>query len=277
MNKKYTLLSIVVAFFLGCLVTYITMTKQQMDALLQAKKHSTAVHNASHSLADEPAQTTDVSNNGQELSQILADQKDGQDNKSSTKNDNQEVSINDYSEEQAKALINNMPDYVLGQYVDKFMTKDASKVIGDKRRFAERAVEELYKKNDNKPLVGEVKLSFDSNMPAASIDTTKINKNAKIYAHLDTRGQVPASPYVFVKWVNNETGQVLLFEKKDIVANSNQNWVSFIPYDGWQVGSYDIRFYQFTSELQPVAQLTYNIYEVIDDETQEQQSVVSGV
>ncbi|ERL54727.1 hypothetical protein M917_2073 [Psychrobacter aquaticus CMS 56] len=31
---------------------------------------------------------------------------------------------------------------------------------------------------------------------------------------MDTGGKVPESPYVFVKWVNNQTGQVLLFEKK---------------------------------------------------------------
>ena len=86
-----------------------------------------------------------------------------------------------------------------------------------------------------------------------------------MYAHLDTNGQIPSNKYVFIKWINNQTGQVLLFEKKNISANSNQNWVSFIPSDGWQEGSYDVRFYQFDSELQPIAQTTYNIYEVIDE------------
>ena len=157
-----------------------------------------------------------------------------------------------------------MPDYILGQYVDKFMAKGASEVIGDKRRFAERAVEELYKENDNQPLVGNVKLSLTPSIPATSLDTSTLNKNTKLFAHLDTDGKVPASAFVFVKWVNNQTGQVLLFEKKDIVANSNQNWVSFTPYDSWLEGSYDIRFYQFTSELQPVAQLTYNIYNIVE-------------
>lgn len=171
-------------------------------------------------------------------------------------------SINDYSQEQALDMVDKMPDYVLGQYVDKFMAKGASDVISDKRRFAERAVEELYKSNDSQPLVGNVKLSLSQVMPSISLDTSKVNKNDTLFAHLDTDGKVPASAFVFVKWVNNQTGQVLLFEKKNIVANSNQNWVSFKPYDGWVPGSYDIRFYQFTSELQPVAQLTYQIFNV---------------
>ena len=159
-----------------------------------------------------------------------------------------------------------MPDYVLGQYINKFMAKNASAVITDKRRFAERAVEELYNENDTSPLAGEVKLSFSSTMPSISIDTAKINKEAKLFAHLDTDGKALASPFIFIKWVNNQTGQVLLFEKRDIIANSDQNWVSFKPYEGWTRGSYDIRFYQFTSELQPVAQLTYQIFNV--DESQ---------
>ena len=267
MNKKITVLSIVVAFLLGCLMTYIIMTKQQMDRLLQAKRQA-VVQNQQISEDDDQAINNLSTKDGRQNSSDLATAVfQSQSNEFTDKN--QQASINDYTPQQAQALINDMPDFVLDQYIDKFMSKDASSEIADKRRFAERAVEELYKKNDNQPLVGEVRLSFNATMPATSIDTAKIDKYAKIYAHLDTRGQIPASPYVFVKWVNNETGQVLLFEKKDIIADSNQNWVSFIPYDGWQTGSYDIRFYQFTSELQPVAQLSYHIYEVVDNENKE--------
>ena len=162
---------------------------------------------------------------------------------------------------------------MLGQYIDRFMSQGAGEALSDKRQFAQRAVEELYKENDNQPLVGEVKLSLTRIMPSLSMDTSTIDKNATLFAHMDTAGKVPASPFVFVKWVNNQTGQVLLFEKKDIVTNSNQNWVSFKPDDGWLQGSYDIRFYQFTSELQPIAQLTYQIYNVEDSNLSANNSV----
>lgn len=253
-DKTLYLTSVLVAFIFGSLGTYLYMTKQQMDQVMQGRQQiaSSMQDNATSSFGQEesnlPAELeTFEKNNGNNL---LAT---GAEPISST---------HDYSQDQAMDIVNKMPDYMLEQYIDKFMTQGAGEALSDKRQFAKRAVEELYKKNDNQPLVGEVKLSLAPAMPSSSMDTSNIEKNATLFAHLDTSGKVPASPFVFVKWVNNQTGQVLLFEKKDIIANSNQNWVSFKPDDGWLKGSYDIRFYQFTSELQPIAQLTYQIYNV---------------
>lgn len=253
--------SVLVAFVFGVLGTYLLMTKQQMDQVMQANQ--------------QPSPT--VGQNGSDQSNIsLADlEQYANDEGINNTNGSSSPSINNYSQQQALDIVDKMPDYMLSQYVDKFMAKGASGVIGDKRRFAERAVEELYKENDNQPLVGTVKLSLNEVMPTTSLDTSTLGENTKLYAHLDTNGKVPESPYVFVKWVNNQTGQVLLFEKKDIVANKNQNWVSFQPYDGWMQGSYDIRFYQFTSELEPVAQLTYQIYTVNQTGVGETSSAVS--
>lgn len=253
-DKTLFISSVFVAFFFGVLSTYLLMTKQQMDQIMQAKQRmpvSAVSENSQNTL--NPSLELENSTNQVDAGALSAAQ--------NAKGSNA-PSINDYSQEQALDMVDKMPDYVLGQYVDKFMAKGASDVISDKRRFAERAVEELYKSNDSQPLVGNVKLSLSQVMPSISLDTSKVNKNDTLFAHLDTDGKVPASAFVFVKWVNNQTGQVLLFEKKNIVANSNQNWVSFKPYDGWVPGSYDIRFYQFTSELQPVAQLTYQIFNV---------------
>jgi len=250
MNKTVTIATVLIAFALGALSTYLLMTKQQMDQLLQQASapidNRAPIAETPVALEDTAASNTDDLMSLTELSPA------------------ESVSINDYSQTQALALIEGMPDYVLGQYVDKFMAKEASSAITDKRRFAKRAIEELYKPNDNQRLVGDIKLSVNPDMPTVTLDTTRLPKETKLYAHLDTHGKIPSSPFVFVKWVNNETGQVYLFEKKDIVANSEQNWVSFKPYEGWQPGSYDIRFYQFNSALQPIAQLTYNIAEVTD-------------
>lgn len=257
-DKILYLTSIIIAFIFGSLGTYLLMTKQQMDQVLQAKQSPPFLPAAANSSATHQDDNTNSLEN-------LANQV-GIDDLAANANNKRAnaASINDYSQQQALDIVKNMPDYALGQYVDKFMAKGASDVISDKRRFAQRAVEELYKSNDSQRLAGSVKLSLSPTMPATSLDTSTLNKNTKLFAHLDTDGKVPASAFVFVKWVNNQTGQVLLFEKKDIIANSNQNWVSFTPYDGWLEGSYDIRFYQFTSELQPVAQLTYDIYNVVE-------------
>jgi len=245
--------SVLIAFIFGFLTAYLWQSKQQLDQVMNPSVTSVAAVVDSQHL-DNPKNNLPnlaVENNVKAQTAPLNTLSNA-------------TSLNDFSPEQALNIVNNMPDYMLGQYVDKFMAKGASDAINDKRQFAKRAVEELYSKNDNQPLVGNIKLSLSSEVPAASVSTAMLNKNAKLFAHLETLGRVPASPFVFVKWVNNQTGQVLLFEKKDIVANRNQNWVSFRPYDGWSAGSYDIRFYQFTSELQPIAQLTYDIYEVVD-------------
>ena len=255
-DKTLYLASIIIAFIFGSLGTYLLMTKQQMDQVMLGRQQ------AVKSLQDD----TD-SSFGQEESKLPEEFQalEHQNGNNMPAAGSQKVgSMHDYSQEQAIDIVNKMPDYMLGQYIDRFMSQGAGEALSDKRQFAQRAIEELYKENDNQPLVGEVKLSLTPIMPSLSMDTSIIDKNATLFAHLDTAGKVPVSPFVFVKWVNNQTGQVLLFEKKDIVANSNQNWVSFKPDDGWLQGSYDIRFYQFTSELQPIAQLTYQIYNVED-------------
>lgn len=253
-DKTLFISSVLIAFVFGVLSTYLFMTKQQMDQVMQGRQQDNS------SLQDNAAPSLDQKNTSLPAELQALEHHNG--NSMPTEGAQPISSMHDYSQEQAIDIVNKMPDYMLGQYIDKFMSQGAGEALVDKRQFAQRAVEELYKKNDNQPLVGEVKLSLTSSVPSSSMDTANIDKNATVFAHLDTSGKVPASPFVFVKWVNNQTGQVLLFEKKDIVANSNQNWVSFKPDDGWTQGSYDIRFYQFTSELQPVAQLTYNIYKI---------------
>ena len=223
-EKTLFISSIVIAFVFGVLSTYLFMTKQQMDQVMLGRQQ------AATSLQDD----TDSSfrqEDGKLSEELQALEKQNGNNMPATKSP-QTGSMHDYSQEQAMDIVNKMPDYMLGQYIDRFMSQGAGEAL--------------------------------------------VDKNATIFAHLDTAGKVPASPFVFVKWVNNQTGQVLLFEKKDIVANSNQNWVSFKPDDGWTQGSYDIRFYQFTSELQPVAQLTYQIYNVDETNSNADNGMTSG-
>ena len=267
-DKTLFFSSVLIAFVFGSLSTYLLMTKQQMDRVMQGQDQATL------SLQNDATPNLNQQN-GSLPEELQGLEKQNGNNMPATKSP-QTGSMHDYSQEQAMDIVNKMPDYMLGQYIDRFMSQGAGEALADKRQFAQRAVEELYKKNDNQPLVGEVKLSLTPSMPSSSMDTSNIEKNATVFAHLDTAGKVPASPFVFVKWVNNQTGQVLLFEKKDIVANSNQNWVSFKPDDGWTQGSYDIRFYQFTSELQPVAQLTYQIYNADETNSNADNGMTSG-
>lgn len=258
-NKLFAVAYTIVVFALGAVFAFIFSFKQQIDAVVQPERIQKSIQTSAKRLDKADSNAT------QEIptKQVIVHECEKLINANThTKAGFKKVSLQNYSAEEAKSIIDNMPDVVLSQYVDKFMAKGSSDVIINKREFAQRAIEELYSPNDNQPLSGDIKLSFDSRTPTQSINTDKIPKNSKIYAHLNTYGKTPQSRYVFVKWVDNSTGQVLLFEKKNIVDTSNTNWVNMKPYDGWHAGSYDIRFYQFTSKLEPIAQLTYQIGEV---------------
>ena len=172
--------------------------------------------------------------------------------------------IRQFPEQQAQQLLNHLPDGQVNDYVSKLLSPQDAQLISNKRQFAQRALHELYTPNDNQPLIGQVVLSDRATQPTVSLSAETLTKKQKLYAHLNTLNKISLGQNVFVKWTNRSTGEVLLFEKKLIMPDSNTHWVSYQPYNDWQTGTYDIRFYQFNSQLVPVAQLTYTVYQVVD-------------
>ena len=67
---------------------------------------------------------------------------------------------------------------------------------------------------------------------------------------------------VFIKWLKRDTGETLLFTVKEITASSADNWVSFIPDNGWAPGEYEVRYYRFQSNLEPLAVNRYTIIDI---------------
>ena len=242
------------AFLLGSLLTFLIMTKSQLDEI--AKIKNAQPKNINELVAPTSNQAIEPSN----INPTAQLEQNIQQNSNNKTN----FSTQDFNEQSAKAVLNSIPDNQLNRYVERFMTAKDAELISDKRQFANRAIEELYKQNDNQPLTGQVLISTTPQFPTASMNTNTLQKREKIYAHLNTFGKVPLGTNVFIKWTNRSTGEVLLFEKKLISTNSDTNWVSYRPHDTWQTGSYDIRFYQFTSQLEPVAQLSYDVYQVVD-------------
>lgn len=253
-NKLFFAIYTLVVFGLGALLTFILTTKSYMQDLGNLK---TKTPQSINDLAT-PVQTTN--NNPNPASQVVAVEQ----HIANTQSNKSNFSTLDFNEQSAKAILKSIPDSQLSAYVSRFMSAKDAEIISDKRQFANRAIEELYKQNDNQPLAGQVLLATTPDFPQNSINTNTLQKRQKLYAHLNTFGKVPLGTNVFIKWVNRSTGEVLLFEKKLISPNSDTNWVSYQPYDSWQTGGYDIRFYQFTSQLEPVAQLSYDVYSVVD-------------
>lgn len=263
-NRLFLLIYTLVVFAFGSLVTFLLMTRSHMAQLAQLKaKTPTNIHDLANPLpqGDDPTNAEGHVENGEPiLEQTLAIEH----SLTQAQTNQRSFSTQDFNEQSAKAVLNSIPNRQLDAYVERFMTAKDAELITDKRQFANRAIEELYKPNDNQPLTGQIVMSTSPDFTQQSINTNTLTKQQKLYAHLNTFGKVPLGANVFVKWTNRTTGEVLLFEKKLILPDSNTNWVSYQPYDTWQTGSYDVKFYQFTSELTPVAQLSYDVYQVVD-------------
>lgn len=252
-NKLFFAVYTVIVFGLGALLTFMVMTQSHLQQIEQLKQQLTTntqpmpTHESTVAIPEVQQQTTKID----QLIQQKTEQKSG-------------FSTQDFNEQSAKLLLNQMSNQQLDGYVSRFISAKDAELITDKRQFANRAIEELYKANDNQPLVGQILLANEANFPQNSLNTHTLSKRQKIYAHLNTFGKVPTSRQVFIKWTNRSTGEVLLFEKKLISANSDTHWVSYRPHDSWQKGTYDIRFYQFNSQLEPIAQYSYDVHDVID-------------
>lgn len=262
-HKLFLVIYGVVLFGLGSLVTFLLMTRSHMAQMAQIKSQTaTHIHDLANPLSHGIVANSDLDNAID--NEISANHAIIEQNLNQAKDSQRNFSTQDFNEQAAKAVLNSIPNRQLDAYVERFMSAKDAQLIADKRQFANRAIEELYKPNDNQPLTGQIVITTSPNFSQQSINTNTLSKQQRLYAHLNTFGKVPLGANVFVKWTNRTTGEVLLFEKKLILPNSDTNWVSYQPYDSWQTGSYDVKFYQFTSELTPVAQLSYDVYQVID-------------
>ena len=165
----------------------------------------------------------------------------------------------------AQRILDNMPEDELAGHLGQFMHASDLAYIDNPRQFASRAIEAYFEPNDSAPLTGDIRINNSPELSSAAgyFDTDALPADTRLYAHLNTNGPVPVNGRIFVKWTNATTGEVVLFEKKDVADNTTQSWVSVVPKDGWTPGRYEVKFFSFTSVLEPIAQTDYAIYEVI--------------
>jgi hypothetical protein len=160
-------------------------------------------------------------------------------------------------------VLQNLPEKKINHYLEQAFPDQDIDVINDKRKFSERLIEELNQdKDESKTLSGQVYMSMSQSTPRYSESINQVNAQQYIYAHFDTFGKAPPNKQVFVKWINQDTEEVVLFTPKYIVENSTQNWVSAVPPNGWKPGQYSVKFYQMTDSLTPIAQSSYTISSV---------------
>jgi len=163
--------------------------------------------------------------------------------------------------DQFSALVYRLPDYEIDRQLGRlFRESDFSDHIFDKRAFAARLAEEAVKEPDPAaPLSGLAAISVFSEFPDFSLDVFEVQPRQTLFAHFDTYGEVPTNGQVFIRWRHRDTGELLLFTRKNITADATRHWVSYRPESAWKTGYYDVTYYQFSDSLEPIAQVGYLI------------------
>lgn len=164
-----------------------------------------------------------------------------------------------------KEIIKNMNEHQLNSYLTKaFPNTDLSR-IQNKKEFAERLLEELSSSDNSSAFtIGTLTLSKNMESSTQSDNINQIYRNQQLFAHYDTLGKVTKSDQVFVKWTNQDTGEILLFTPQKVNDLSDQNWISYSPPNGWEAGNYEIEFYEFNDHLSQIAKGKYQIRQVLD-------------
>ena len=167
---------------------------------------------------------------------------------------------------QISAMIASASPEKVDHYLKQAFPEADLSQIKDKKRFAQRAVEEFAQtQNDEQDnLAGQVVVAVEEYLGAHAQKLENINKSQYLFAHLDTFNQVEHAQQIFIRWINRDTGEVLFFSPQQIVPDKAKNWVSFSPAKGWTAGTYDVRYYQMKDDLQPIAQTSFQILSIAD-------------
>lgn len=165
-----------------------------------------------------------------------------------------------------KVVLSQMPEQEVEHYLSKAFPLSNFGSIQNKKQFAERLLEELSSEDivSKEDVQGKLVLSRNLSNTLQSENLSQIYRNQQIVAHYDTLGKLSKNDQVFVKWVNKDSGEVLLFTPQPVNSQSDQNWVSYAPPDGWKPGEYAIQYYQVNDTLTPIAQADYTIAQVLD-------------
>ncbi len=166
---------------------------------------------------------------------------------------------------QVNAIIDQATPQQMEQYLQQAFPDYDLSSIKNKREFAKHLVSEYVdaKNNPNEPMSGRATVMAQQEYAVENVLPRDIYAGQQLFAHFDTLGKTPNNEQVFVRWSDRSTGEVLFFMPQRISAHREQNWVSFSPHTGWKPGHYDVKYYQMNDQLQPIAQTSFYIQNVI--------------
>lgn len=167
-------------------------------------------------------------------------------------------------QEQIHQLIEQASTEKVDEYLARTFPNANLQEIRDRKKFAQRMVDEFIqsKNDDRSDLRGKVIVTTQQQSPLQVSDLSSVHTQQLLFAHLDTLNSIENPQQVFIRWIDRDTGEVLLFTVQNVSKQNSKNWISFTPQQGWKVGTYDVRYYQMNDDLKPIAQTSFNIQSV---------------
>lgn len=166
--------------------------------------------------------------------------------------------------QQVQSLIQQASEQQLAHYLQQAFPDYSFDQIKNKQQFAQQMLNEFVQaKNDpQQQLAGQAYVTDQQVLDSQHVLPREIYAKQPLYAHFDTLGKVPPNAQVMVRWTQRDSGEILLFTPRKVSENQ-QNWVSFYPVSGWKAGHYDVKYYQMNDQMQPIAQTSFYIQQVI--------------
>ncbi len=166
---------------------------------------------------------------------------------------------------QVNAVIDQATSKQMDQYLQQAFSGYDLSAIRNKHEFAKHLVGEFVdaKNKPDEPMSGRATVMAHQEYGGENVLPRDIYKGQQLFAHFDTLGKTPSNEQVFVRWSNQTTGEVLFFMPQRVSAQREKNWVSFNPVAGWKPGHYDVKYYQMNDQLEPIAQTSFYIQNVI--------------
>jgi len=170
--------------------------------------------------------------------------------------------------EAATKIIDRLDETFIENRIESMIGITGSDAIYDKRAFAKSIAQIYFEDNSSidRDIVGNTHsfVSKSKNIesrPIYELQLDSKNRRKRLYVHIlldsDYLEKIGA---VFIKWENSSTGETLLFTRKAININSLNNWVSFLPDNGWKKGDYHVKIFEFSDRLLPISKAEYTIY-----------------
>jgi len=94
--------------------------------------------------------------------------------------------------------------------------------------------------------------TFNNYNPNLNVKQIKFSnkKNKKIYAIFDTSNI--SDDIVLIKWVNKDTGELILYDFYKINPNSNKNYIWLKNDKGFKTGDYQVEIFSPTDNFNPI-------------------------